>query len=80
MSDELLQLIIVAAFGALCFGCGCLTAFAAAPLFVAFVCSDLQRVAGHLDAPQGVATKGRARCACAEPSCQNHALKKLSAG
>jgi hypothetical protein len=27
MSDEVLQLIIVVGFGALCFGCGCLTAF-----------------------------------------------------
>ena len=27
MSDEVLQFIIVVGFGALCFGCGCLTAF-----------------------------------------------------
>ena len=27
MRDQLLQFGIVAAFGALCFGCGCLTAF-----------------------------------------------------
>ena len=27
MSDEVLQFIIVMGFGALCFGCGCLTAF-----------------------------------------------------
>jgi hypothetical protein len=27
MSDELLQIIIVIAFGGLCFGCGCLIAF-----------------------------------------------------